>query len=110
LPEYADLYAPERTVTVNLNTGRLGAPTPGGQPFFWRVGVYSSRDDVRPEGGGYVWGDFQPLTASTTSLMAAPPIPAMVNPAGPRHPGVGAPGEPGGGAGLPGGGRHDRRR
>jgi hypothetical protein len=109
-PEFANLYAPEQSVTINLNTGKLGAPTPGGQPFYWRVGVYSSRDDKRPEGGGYVWGDFLPLQSGSTLAAGGPSIlPSLINPAGPRHPGVSAPGQ-GGGAGLPGGGRHDRQR
>lgn len=110
-PLEAAAYVPQQTVTVNLNTGRLGPPVAGGPQMYWRVGVYSSRDDLRPPDGGYVWGDYQVLNPSAVSL-AAPSmmaVPSLVSPIGPRHPGVSGPGE-GGGSGQPGGGRHDRDR
>lgn len=108
---YSDLVTPEHQEMLNLNTGRLPAPVLGGKQYYWRVGVYSSRDDLRPENGGYVWGEYLPLNAAP-SVAAGPSLiggPSLVSPIGPRHPGVGGPGE-GGGAGLPGGGRHDRDR
>lgn len=52
-PSISDLYTPSETVTVDLGDGRLDPRA----IRYWRVGVASSRDDVAPPQGDYVWGD-----------------------------------------------------
>lgn len=65
------IYCPTQTMDINLLTGRID-PTVG--QLYWRVGVRNSRDDNRPENGGWVWGAFAPLsrTGGSTLLSRKP--------------------------------------
>lgn len=83
MEDQADLYSPPAQITVNLLTGRLDPPGPGRQ-LYWRVGVRASRDDIVPEGGGYVWGDFAPLTLGEVTGLVRPDaaVPPGMRPAG----------------------------
>jgi len=82
------IYAPLKTVNVDLNTGTLDPPGPGRQ-MYWRIGARNSRDDQRPEGGGYVWGDLIPLAfndGTQTTLIAKPIVPDVPGIARPTMP------------------------
>ncbi|HEY3269055.1 MAG TPA: hypothetical protein VGM37_19255 [Armatimonadota bacterium] len=76
-------YAPSTGVLagVNLMTGTID-PTVG--TLYWRVGARSSRDDYRPENGGWVYGTAQTLTLAAS--VAAMPIQFAHSPVGGLRP------------------------
>jgi hypothetical protein len=73
-PRDNPIYSPQATVTVNLQTGNIDPTTPG-QTLYWRVGVRASRDSRKPENGGYVWGPFRLLNATTSLTATTPAVP-----------------------------------